>query len=327
MTKVSQKPISIISGTVLMAVLSVLIISSTPNSFAATNVFSTDFNSGIPSEFSGSTSEESVHGYDGLGTGSNVFSGNFLRNSAPTTITTLTLTDLPPHDSVNIGFLLAIIDSWDCDSSSGPDFFNVKVDGNIIFSENFGNSGGACSDPFSPSPGVQLAFQQDLGFTPIDTYYADSAYDMGLEPVFQNIPHTSSSITIEWFGTGLQAVDDESWAIDNVSITTNPKANLVVNGSFEEPELSSGSFSIFETITGWESTNGIEIQNNVAGAPEPGAGEQFVELDVSGNSSIFQNISTIEGGCYKISFLYSPRPGVSESSNTIIVSWNSRFVG
>ena len=58
-------------------------------------VFSADFNSGVPSEFSGVTTNEDVQGYTGYGTGSNVFGGNFLRNSSlPDSKTTLTLTGL-----------------------------------------------------------------------------------------------------------------------------------------------------------------------------------------------------------------------------------------
>jgi hypothetical protein len=43
---------------------------------------------------------------------------------------------------------------------------------------------------------------------------------MSLEPAFENIPHTSSTLTVEWFasGAGWQAGDDESWAIDNVEV-------------------------------------------------------------------------------------------------------------
>jgi len=43
---------------------------------------------------------------------------------------------------------------------------------------------------------------------------------MGLDPVFQNIPHTAGTLTIEWFagGSGWQGGSDESWAIDNVEV-------------------------------------------------------------------------------------------------------------
>ena len=192
------------------------------NSYATSVVYSTDFNSGIDPEFSGSTSLEAVQGYGAYG-----FGGNFLRNDdIPATTTTLTLTGLPAHDSVDISFLLGIIDSWDgkeCRPDVSPDIFNVRVDGVLIFSEYLENS--TCgTQTFSPSAGVELARHVQLGFNPDGTYHLDSAYDMGLEPIFQNIVHSDDTLTIEWYasGAGWQGVDDESWAIDNVEVSINP---------------------------------------------------------------------------------------------------------
>ncbi len=186
-------------------------------------VFEANFDSGTPTEFSGSTTTEDVQGYAGLGTGSNVFGGDFLRNdTVPAATTTLTLTNLPPHDSISLSFLLAVIDSWD--GASGTCFatgdgFNVSVDGTTIFSEAFENS--TCGvQTYIPPVGVELARRANLGFNTAPTFYSDSAYDMGLDPTFQNIPHTSSTLTVEWFtsGGGWQGGTDESWAIDNVQV-------------------------------------------------------------------------------------------------------------
>ncbi|HZD61409.1 MAG TPA: hypothetical protein VE200_01305, partial [Xanthobacteraceae bacterium] len=62
--------------------------------------------------------------------------------------------------------------------------------------------------------------------------------------------------------------------------------NLIVNGSFETPDVPTGQFRIFSSIPGWTfqpragaTSTGIEIQDHVAGAPAAGAGNQFVELD------------------------------------------------
>jgi len=108
----------------------------------ATVILSTDFDNGIPSEFSGITNIESVQGYEGIGTGTNTFSGNFLRNTTggfpnpsgtPGEKTILTLTNLPAHNSVDVHFLFASIDSWDGNSTIwGFDYFNVAIDGEII---------------------------------------------------------------------------------------------------------------------------------------------------------------------------------------------------
>ena len=199
-----------------------------PASAVSVTFFSADFNSGVPSEFSGTTTAEGVQGYAGLGTDLNVFGGDFLRNSDVSgAATTLTLTNLPPHDSISLSFLLAIIDSWDGDIScfGTNDGFNVSVDGTTIFSEAFENS--TCGvQTYIPSVGVELARRASLGFNTTAVYFGDSAYDMGLDPTFQNIPHTSSTLTIEWFtsGSGWQGGDDESWAIDNVQVILNNAA-------------------------------------------------------------------------------------------------------
>ena len=191
-------------------------------------VFSTDFNAGVPAQFSGITTTEPVQGYEGLGTGSNVFGGDFLRNTSgknfgggpPPAKTTLTLTGLPAHSSVSLRFLLAIIDSWDGNSCfAGPDIFNVKVDGLLIFSEVFENSD-CGTQTYVPPAGVELVRKVQLGFNPGNTHHRDAAYNMGLEPAFNDIPHTSSTLTIEWFssGSGWQGGTDESWGIDNVEV-------------------------------------------------------------------------------------------------------------
>jgi len=215
----------------------------------AVSYYSTDFDSGAPAEFSsGYTNTESVQGYSGLGPGGDQFSGKFLRNpTVPGQATILELTGLPPHSGVDIEFLLAIIDSWDdgvCNVSpqAAPDYFNVKVDGNLIFSETFEN---ACGTQVYHNfvDGIALSRHANLGFNQGQPYWTDSAYNIGADPTFQNIPHTSPTLKIEWYadGAGWQggtiggnqndAANDESWAIDNVRI------NLVGEGQVIGGEL------------------------------------------------------------------------------------------
>lgn len=217
--------------------LSLLAISFTSiNESSPGQVYFNDFDGtlivapGVSDTLGGVTTLEPVQGYDGLGVGGNVFAGNFLRNitgghsssgggiGTPGSPTTLHLSGLPPHTSIDLNFLLAIIDSWDGSEPGGctichPDILTVTVDGNIIFSESFGFNGPS----FVPSPGVLLTEYTPLGFNPT---FDDSAYDMGLYPAFDEIPHTASDLTIEWTasGAGWQGGDDESWAIDNLEI-------------------------------------------------------------------------------------------------------------
>jgi hypothetical protein len=103
-------------------------------------------------------------------------------------------------------------------------------------------------------------------------------------------------------------------------------ANLVFNGSFEAPSIPTGSYSYLGAIPGWTLDTGpaIEIQNNVAGSPFDG--QQFVELDSSANSSIYQDLSTVVGQTYELSFAYSPRPGIDANSTGIDISWGGALV-
>ena len=53
--------------------------------------------------------------------------------------------------------------------------------------------------------------------------FTDRAFDMTAEAALQNIPHTASTLTVSWFasGAGWQGGSDESWAIDNLSVSIN----------------------------------------------------------------------------------------------------------
>src|ERR1035438_8973007 len=101
-------------------------------------------------------------------------------------------------------------------------------------------------------------------------------------------------------------------------------SSIAVNGSFELPALSNGSWSLFSTIPGWDLASGpyIEVQNHVAGNPFDG--NQFVELDSTAESAIFQDLPTLAGVQYYLSFAFSPRPGVDV--NSMGVSWNGSSV-
>lgn len=98
-----------------------------------------------------------------------------------------------------------------------------------------------------------------------------------------------------------------------------PASELIVNGDFENPALSYGSWSQFPSIQGWKLSFGhsIEVQNHAAGSPVQG--DQFVELDSDGSSGIYQDVATVAGARYELNFRYSPRPGVEESNNAIEV--------
>jgi hypothetical protein len=123
-------------------------------------------------------------------------------------------------------------------------------------------------------------------------------------------------------------------AIGAVVVCTGAAASngpdLIVNGSFELPDIPTGTVSVFPAIPGWTfaprpgtTSSGIEVQDHVAGEPAAGAGGQFVELDSDGPYRIYQDVSTSPGSAYRLEFLYSARPGTLAIENQFQVSAGS----
>jgi hypothetical protein len=160
-------------------------------------------------------------GFEPLGPEGNQFGPTFLRGPTGTVIT-LTLTDLPPHTTLSLSMLFAAIDSLDGEGTfPAGDYFKITLDGEIVFRESFANAIETQTQSYDPPPEAILARHVDLGFGGPGGYYTDSAYDFGLDPELQDLPHTASSASLVFTleGEGVQTLDDESWAIDNIRVT------------------------------------------------------------------------------------------------------------
>ena len=134
----------------------------------------------------------------------------------------MTLSDLPEHDVVNVGMLLAIIDSWD-----NTETFDVRLDGELIFSHRWQLASGDSSSYQAPENAL-LSSGSPLGFGSGDAFDRDRAYDLTNEPSLNGIPHTSDSLTLEFvIGSTTPGVaaenweggNNESWAIDNLTVS------------------------------------------------------------------------------------------------------------
>lgn len=145
-----------------------------------------------------------AQGYDGV----NGISGSFWRNDTKSLVTSLSLGGLGTHSLMTLEFDIAFIDSWDgaIGRVFGDDFFNVLVGGTqVLLTTNFGGLAGELSD------GVYGFF----GFNP---KYDDEAYRVSTTFV-----HSGSTADIAFFANGRkwQAGMDESWAIDNLRVSTH----------------------------------------------------------------------------------------------------------
>lgn len=211
---------------------------------AQTVVFTSTFDGTLPPEITpGTALLTGVQGYAGLGPAGAAFGGTFLRSETGNVVT-IQLNGLPPHNAIQLDFLFAAIDSLDGTGTfPAGDFFAIRIDGNTWFRESFANASPSQIQSYVAPPGVTLARMIDLGFSGPGSYYTDSAYWLGADPLFQTIGHTASSLTItmQIEGAGIQGLGDESWAIDNLTIrtlqTTNP-GSLLAYGTSCGPSLS-----------------------------------------------------------------------------------------
>ena len=115
--------------------------------------------------------------------------------------------------------------------------------------------------------------------------------------------------------------------------------DLVVNGSFEEPQIPqlpgdpfTNKFRYFPdselgSLPGWSSVvenRPIEIQTNACCTPFDGT--QHVEIDSDGNGRILQILSTNKGADYQLSYAYSPQVARPKETNRINVYWDGQRI-
>lgn len=191
----------------------------------AETVFSADFESGLTAQLSaGQAVVEGVQGFVGLGPAGNTFGGGFLRSPTGNEVT-LTLDNLPAHTNISLGFLLAAIDSLDGTGSFPQgDFLRITLDGVELFRESFANALESQVQSYVAPTGGVLARRVDLGFQGPGSFYTDSAYNFFIESRLQDIVHSASSATFTFLmeGPGVQELSDESWAMDNLTVTITP---------------------------------------------------------------------------------------------------------
>ena len=167
-------------------------------SYATPISYFSDFESGIGSEWSPSGLPN-----EGGGVFTN-FLGRLGNSSA-----TLSLSGMGAGThNVNLTFDFYAIDSWDGENFTwGWDYFNISGDYNNSWTVDSFGFGNAFSFPFTVSQ------TGSFGFNPTwnDDIYRNISIDFQV---------TGDALTLNFFGSGLQVIGDESWGLDNVSVTT-----------------------------------------------------------------------------------------------------------
>ncbi len=147
--------------------------------------------------------------------------------------TTLSLSGLPDHEFIQLEFDLYVIRSWDGSLTHdgvqfvGPDRFGVLVDGAPALDTTFSNRGGGVqSYPDAFGEGTHpartgAAANNTLGYNfgvPMDAVYR----------VRLAVPHDADSVTFDFLANLVGAgIGEESWGIDNVTVTTDGDFHLV----------------------------------------------------------------------------------------------------
>lgn len=110
-----------------------------------------------------------------------------------------------------------------------------------------------------------------------------------------------------------------------LALATPASANLIENGSFENPNVTTGTWQFFtsDQVAGWTGSN-IEIWDSGFNGVNAYEGSQFAELNahpnMDGPFGIYQTIDTTIGQSYDLSFAYRARQSNSESFMLSLIS-------
>jgi hypothetical protein len=127
-----------------------------------------------------------------------------------------TLTNLPPHEELNVAFDLFIINSWEGnDPTLGPDIWDMTMAGSNVVHTTFSNFGFQRQSYPGQYPAGNFAGQTGATETNVLGYFQDSVYEIS-----QTLPHSTNNIQVSLSAMGLQPAPDEFWGIDNFQVAT-----------------------------------------------------------------------------------------------------------
>lgn len=202
----------------LQAAVFTLFMVSVSHSFAqGTLVYTADFESGVPAEFSGGSTSSDQIGPEAVNQGLSTYLGKFTLNDT----TTLTVVGLPAHSFVRLDVDVYFFQSWDGSNATfGPDSFSLS--GDLSFSETFTNHHGTAESPEQTYPTLADVYLNSAG-TAVASFGSSSntfAY-FSLGPTSSGTgfvtAHDGASFTVTFSGPTSQ--NDEQWGIDNVRVT------------------------------------------------------------------------------------------------------------
>jgi len=156
----------------------------------------------------------------------------FLRSmSAGTNSAMLCFTGLPRHAKIDLGMILAQLESLD--PATEDDRFIIRLDGVEILRVGLGPDQGIqpqvhSLELFGATADVQLIKDtltqggQDLFCGGGDVLYKDHVYDLAQLEALQGIPHTADTLVLELIATHNYAGENEGFGVDDIQLTVYP---------------------------------------------------------------------------------------------------------
>nr|NCR19845.1 hypothetical protein [Microcystis aeruginosa LL13-03] len=259
------------------------------------NIYSNNFETSAGSEWSKTNRSTTP-------IGGRKFLGEFNNDTVSLTLNNPLLN----NNTVTVEFDLFIIRSWDGNwtvTSGGPDFFSLTTStGQTLLNTTFSNFDNSYSAGYTPNsqsypnsagqgnyPGRTGAVENNtLGYQfyyggPIYGYYTtDSVYH--LTSTFTN---ASNSLTLNFTGSNLEGIANESWGIDNISVRVLdvPTITLAVSPASVTEDGTSNLIYTF-TRTG-STTNPLTINYSIGGTATNGTDYASIPTSVifAANSS------------------------------------------
>jgi hypothetical protein len=273
-----------------------------------TTFYDTDFepNSELPGADNGATAVWSSTKKSVAPVAQTTFLGDFGKQTV-----SLNLSNLAAHDELTISFDLYLLRTWDGNytgSGFGPDFWGFKVDGATLLNSTFSNKfkpefpntlnqnqgfGGQDSPNGNFAAGTGAIAKRTLGYNVGANESMDAVYRFTY-----TIAHTASTAMLSFVGAPNQSLGDESWGLDNITVTGNrivPQVSAVVmdEDADEQDQLNTATLRL--QAEGLGSEESVTVYFELSGAASADVDYLTSQLPITHVSGNLYS-TTISGG-------------------------------
>ena len=164
-----------------------------------------------------------------------------------------------------------------------------------------------------------------VNFASVSTQGGDAAGDILSN--FENVTGSAFNDTL----TGDAGANVLTGGAGDDMLVGDGTGNMLINGSFEADHIAAGSWAPSATLTGWTAASGdFETWNHLTVGGHTyiaSDGVQSIELDSGmGVDSFYQDVQTVSGEQYSLSFDAAMRADAPSTSGTIEVYWNGHQI-